>query len=282
MLLNKVRKDNEVNKEKFVFVVVVYKNMEDLLPMIKNVRKKIEHSDFVVVNNFYDKESKEVAEKITIENGCHFLNVENKGYGHGNNIGIEYTINKIDYDYIVVANSDIIINKFNIENLSKFSDGLIGPLIKTSSGKNQNPYWAIKNVVSEFHIYKGYKKGNKSILFLGIAVNKIIRELFLLKFLLSSKKYMKTFALHGSFVIFPKKVIAQLNLVYDNKMFLFAEEAYLAHLLRKKGINSYITKEIEIVHKEDGSMEGSNININGELSKSVIYYYEKMVKKKGG
>ena len=77
--------------------------------------------------------------------------------------------------------------------------------------------------------------------------------------------------------MFPKSVFEKLGLIYDENMFLFSEEAYLAHLFANANIKTVLTKYIEILHKEDGSMKLSKIDEDGEGRKSIIYYYEKMV-----
>jgi len=78
--------------------------------------------------------------------------------------------------------------------------------------------------------------------------------------------------------LIPSSVIKNHRKLYDENMFLFAEEAYLAHVFEKEKINTILTKNILIFHKEDGSMKLSKINEDDELRKSVMYYYENMDK----
>ncbi len=267
------------NRYKYVFIVLVYRNTADLKEFIQNVKSFNLHSHIVIVNSFYDKKSKMKIEQIAEENGCTFLNVENKGYGYGNNRGIEYIHNNFEYEYIIISNPDIEIQKFNGNDLEKYNQSVIGGIIITSSNKKQNPYWYIENSIGEYLIYKGYKNMSKYRFYIGIVINKLIREIFLIYFKLSKLKFKRVFALHGSFVVFPKLVIDKIGLPYDEDMFLFAEEAYLAHLLKSYNINSYITKDIKVLHKEDGCMSLSNIDENSECRKSVIKYYEKIKNK---
>ena len=56
-------------------------------------------------------------------------------------------------------------------------------------------------------------------------------------------------------------------------MFLFSEEMYLAKKLNIKNIKISMNKNIEIVHKEDGSMKMSKDNYAPEHRKSYLYYY---------
>lgn len=265
-----------MERVKYVFIVLVYRNVDDILQFISSVdRLKIEKK-IIIVNSYYDEESKEKFIEIADKNNCEFLNIENKGYGYGNNRGIEYANENFDYEYIIISNPDIVIKQFNDENLEKYNDCIIGPIINTARGKSQNPYWYLNNCIGERLIYIGYKELSKIKLYAGIILNKLIRELFLIKFNSSRKNESKVFALHGSFVIVPRKVIKQIGLPYNEEMFLFAEEAYLAHLLKQNNIKSFITKDISVLHKEDGSVGISNINEKSEIRKSVIKYYEKV------
>lgn len=265
-----------MNITKYVFVVVVYLNTEDLLELILNLHGLDIDKEIIIVNNYYDDESKNRCLKIAYENNCKFLNVDNKGYGYGNNRGIEYAIENFNFEFLIVSNPDILIKKFDEHALSNLKESVVGPIIMTSANKSQNPYWYLKNPISEWLIYNGYKHKSNFILYLGILINKLIREFFLIILRISKKEYQKVFALHGSFVIYSDTVLKKIGLPYDEEMFLFAEEAYLAHLLNKKNIDSYITKGIEVLHKEDGSMSLAKIDEKSEARKSIITYYEKL------
>lgn len=267
-------------KTRCVFIILVYRNYTDLIQLIRNIKELNLESELVVVNSYYDDETSENIEKISDTYKCSFINVENRGYGYGNNRGIEFANVNFDYDYLIISNPDIIIKKFDISEIDKLKDAVIGPIITTSSKKSQNPYWVIRNKIGESLIFQGYKTRKRSILYLGIAMNKIIRELFLMFFRLSKKPFKKVFALHGSFVIYPHKVIKKIGLPYDEDMFLFAEEAHLAHLLRTENIQSFLTKSIEVLHKEDGSINLSSIDEKSELRKSVMTYYQKVYHRK--
>lgn len=265
-----------MKKTKYVFVVVVYRNTQDLQEIISSIHSLNIDEEIIIVNNYYDDESMNRCYKSAYENNCRFLNVENRGYGYGNNRGIEYANKNFEYEFLIVSNPDILIEKFDEQALSKLKGAVVGPIIKTMSQKSQNPYWYLKNPISELLIYKGYLYKSNFVFYLGILINKLIRELFLLFLRISKKEQQKVFALHGSFVIFSYDALEKIGLPYDEEMFLFAEEAHLAHLLNRKDIDSYITKGIEVIHKEDGSISLSKINEKSEARKSIITYYEKL------
>lgn len=264
-----------MKKRKYIFIVLVYKNSKDLIDFLASIKLSNQEYEVIIVNSFYDETTKQECELISKKYNCIFINIENNGYGYGNNQGIAYANEHFIYEYLIISNPDVIISKFDVNDIVNLSNGVIGPSIKTLNNKNQNPYWAINNKFAEYIIYRGYKKDKKVLIYLGIIINKVIRELFLFIFNLSKKEYKKVFALHGCFLVFPADIIKEIHFPFDDNMFLFAEEAYLAHLLNAEGISSYLTKKIKVIHKEDGSMNVSNINQKKEIKKSVVYYFEK-------
>ena len=266
---------------KFVFVVLVYRNGYDLEDLITSIRKHlVEDYRVIVVNSYYDEESNETIRMTAKKNNCDFLCVENKGYGFGNNCGIGYVNKNYKYDYLVISNPDIIIEKFDTTSLNSLNTSVIGPMIITKTRKRQNPYWFIKNTISEYLLYFGYRNSIIPFIYSGIIFNKIIREIFLFYFIAIKKHYHKVFALHGCFLIFSTGALELIGLPFNEKMFLFAEESYLAHILKQKNIDSYIVKDIQVLHKEDGSLTMSSINVYNEIRKSVVTYYEELIIRK--
>lgn len=263
-----------------IFIVLVYRNTDDLVEFIQSASSKVSSYRVVVVNSYYDDASRDAFKSIAEEYSCDFINIENKGYGYGNNVGIKYAMENFNFKYLIVSNPDIELKEFSTASLDAYSEGLIGPLIKTSNCKDQNPYWAIRNTVCEWLIYQGYKRKSRVFVLMGTAINRLIREVFLFTFRLSSKRLAKVYALHGSFVIFPYALLSKIGLPYDEKIFLFSEEADLAHELRAKGFKSYVAKDVSVLHKEDGSMNVAKIDEKSELRKSYMYQYQKNQKKR--
>ncbi len=263
---------------KYIICILVYRNTEDILECILSIKNNIKDFKIVIVNSYYDDITQRLFKQIAENNNCDFINVPNKGYGYGNNKGISHCLKCYKFDYLIVSNPDIVIHKFDDRYLNKYSDCVVAPLITTIKGKSQNPYWYKKNNFSERLIYLGMKKQNRQVLYFGLGLNKLIREIALFLFKHSSKHQMIVYAAHGSFCMFPYTMFQLLGLPFDEKMFLFAEEAYLAHLLEDNKIKVILTKDIKILHKEDGSIGLAHIDEASELRKSIIYYYEKIKK----
>ena len=270
---------NNIQKKsyEYIFIVVTYRNGEDLFDFDKSLKKNINNYKVIIVNNFMNDETEKRIKEISDILNYDFISSENKGYGAGNNKGIEYALSKYDFNYIIISNSDIVIKKFDTKKLPT-ENAVIGPKIITINGKYQNPYWVLENKSIQKILYNGFKKNSKLNLIISQGINKIIRELFLL-LNKNKKKAIKTYAVHGAFLIITKDVINKIHPLYDENMFLYYEEAYLAKKCKNNNIKKYFYPEIEILHKEDGSTKGSNINLNGHATNSFKYYFEKNYKK---
>ncbi len=260
-----------------IFCVVTYRNTQDIGDLIKSIEKEIKCSyKIIIVNNFYDDATNEVFKNIAFVNDCVFIESENNGYGAGNNKAIEFAVENYTFDYLIVSNPDIIIQKLDFD-LLKSKDGIIASEIIARDGKAQNPMYVKNNKASQRLIYRGFKKRKKSLIYFGIFINKIQRNFYRFFFKLSKKTFLKTYCAHGSFVIFSNSAIRTLGKPYDENMFLFAEEDVLACKAQKAEILTWFTNKIKVLHKEDGSMKFRS-DINEQLAKSNIYMYEKYIK----
>ena len=259
-------------KTKFIFIILVYRNSDDLEECLESIKAKAADSRVVIVNAFYDEESSARIRGIAEAGGCDFLEEPNKGYSYGNNAGVAYAAEKYDFDYIIISNPDIIIESFD-PPADRLKDCIIAPYIVTKTGKRQNPILAKDCRFAEKLLYYGFKHSNKFVLYAGFAVNKFIRELFVK--LNRSRDGAKIYAAHGSFVIIGKDAMEAIGFpLYDDNMFLFEEEFLLAHKAKQAGVKTVFMPRLSIFHKEDGSMKLGDIKINTEESKSFIYYYE--------
>lgn len=259
---------------KYIAVVLVYRNVDDLKECIISMKDKIMSLRIIVINAFFDEETMNKIRDISAEYDCDFINIENKGYSYGNNTGIEYAIKHYRYDYIIVSNPDIIVKQFNAP-LKEYD--IIAPKIIARDGRFQNPMMVRRNRLSEYIIYIGLKRNIKPFLFLGIGINKIER-LICTNVTKRNKTVYSIYQAHGSFVIISRRVIETLHPIYDENMFLFAEEGVLALKAKRAGFVPYYCSDLVIYHKEDGSMKLAGTPINSELKKSNVYFYEKYIK----
>lgn len=233
----------------FVFVVLTYRNSEDLKNFIQSAVKITETWKIIVVNSFFDEQSLEEIKKIAISNNCDFLNVENKGYGSGNNKGIEYALQNYQFKFLVISNPDIEIIQLSTKYIKKIGVGIFGPRIIRRNGRDQNPYFPYKSkiVLRLRCIYS--ITGILPFYYCSILLNKFYR----FTFRVIGKR--QVYSLHGSFLIFSYSILKDLIPIFDENIFLFAEEEYLALKAFQNKIPMYYLKELKVFHHEDGSMQ---------------------------
>ncbi len=239
----------EKPKYTFVFIVLTFRNTDDLECFFK--ANHVADSKVIVVNSFFDEESNSKFEEIAHRNGADFLKVPNNGYGAGNNRGVEYAMSHYDFDYLVISNADIEIEKFDKNAIKNNSDSIIAPKILTLKGKNQNPS-------SPFHpsrvitnlTYRLYKGNHRHLIWLAYIYSRLSKIIYYS----ISRFRKKIYSPHGAFFILPYHILKKMVPIYNEKMFLFYEETHIGKLAEKLRIRTNYTPEIVIRHKEDGSV----------------------------
>ncbi|MGN8631790.1 glycosyltransferase family 2 protein [Blautia sp. HCP3S3_G3] len=255
----------------FVFVLLTYRNFVDLQEFIESAKSQKINAAYIVVDAFYDNESSEKIKAVAEMAQADYLSVPNKGYSYGNNYGIKFAKKNYDFKFLIVSNPDIVLKQFSIDHLEGMEDKVIGPKIINRRNQLQNPMFVSENLLAQRFVYKGLKNHNKLYFYSGIALNKIRRAIFLKS---HGESISSVYQLHGSFVIFGRLALNRIEKVYDENMFLFAEESYLAIKLKIEGICSIYNPHIIVNHKEDGSM-GFRNDISNQLKEANIYVFEK-------
>lgn len=237
---------NEKTAYKFIFVILVYRNTDDLRECIDSIKKHVESYRIIIVNAFYDDATCQYVKQIANDNNCDFINIENRGYSYGNNRGIEFAEDHYIYNWIIISNPDIIIKRFDSKIFDEAKFDILAPKIIAADGKQQNPMMFRRSTLSEKLIYKGLKKQNRALFYLGIAITKFIRVVSVAYYKLIHKNLYRIYCAHGSFVILSKHAVKILSPVYDENMFLFGEEGVLAYKAEKANLKCLYSSSISI------------------------------------
>lgn len=258
----------------FVFVVLVYRNTKDLNDFFANLQ--LPRSKVIVVNSYYDEYTETTFRNIAEQNDAAFISVPNKGYGAGNNAGIEYALKHFQSKFLIISNADVVIKKLTVENV--IAGKINAPKIVTKTGKGQNPYVPYHSNTLDTLKYRSFKTNRINLLKCCIAANKIARFVFLgLNFLTGINK---TYSAHGCFIIIPYEALHKLVPIYNEKQFLFGEEDHFAMKCRRAGITMAYNPRIYILHKEDGSVSlESNLKQREIQKQSYLTFYECWYKK---
>lgn len=263
-----------MQKYNFIYIVVIYKNATDLIDLRKSIIKQNQPYRIVIVNNYADDQSlQEIRELVSKFDDMDLVEEDNRGYGAGNNAGVEFASKHYKFDYIVICNSDTIIEQLDVNLLDPPSESAIyAPEITCRTGKKQNPHWVFYSALAEKMQYEACERENVILDYMAIALLKIPRMIF--QKMGGKSKRRKIYSAHGAFLILSNAAIEKLKPLYDEKMFLFYEEVYLANRAKERGVETYYVPQIKVFHKEDGSMKVSNVNQRKVAHQSVIYYYK--------
>lgn len=268
-----------MEKYNFIFVVLTYRNPSDLEDFFHSVNNKVKFNyKIIVVNSYCDDSSSEIIKQISLDNECDFLEVENNGYGCGNNAGIRYAREKYKFDFLIISNPDILIENFDFNFDFHSEEHVIAPDIYTSTGKKQNPYYHFDLFFIERLKFYGFAYNRKISLSIAHATNRLIREFMFFFYRLIKKNYYPIYAPHGAFMIIPFTLIEQLGDLFDEDMFLFNEEAYLARKLKSRQARVIYDNTLKIHHKEDGSIGDKGTAVANWIKESFLIYYNKSYK----
>ena len=97
------------------------------------------------------------------------------------------------------------------------------------------------------------------------------REFFKLYRILIRKEFYRIYSCHGSFIIFTKKAVERLYPFFDDRMFLYNEELFLAENCRLKDVPIYYCPKIDILHLE-GASTGHHLGIDRNRASFAIFY----------
>ena len=244
---------------KYVFIVLVYKNTDVLDGFFASLKEKVVDYKVILVNSYYDDSSLESCREYAIKFGCDFIEIPNKGYGAGNNVGIKYAIDNYDFDFLIISNSDIIVRK--LDGLDKFvgKEAVIGPETIMLTGKHQNPCLGrYPTLTSLFFMLcrSGYKRDSKVLITLAHVcsrLNKIITKCYLA---ISGRRELKVLSIHGSFFVMTDKAVRKMFPVFSDEMFLYNEEFYMGMRAKQNDIPVYFSKDNIVNHLEGASSTG--------------------------
>lgn len=143
-----------INKyPKINIIILQYNNSVDTLDCLWSLRH-VNYSQFdvVIVDNASKEEEiakiREYAKDNVDRFDTHLIeNSVNLGYAGGNNIGIEYALNKNRADYILILNNDTVVSPEILEELVNFAEenkeyGIIGPKMNVyRRGPGEDKIW---------------------------------------------------------------------------------------------------------------------------------------------
>lgn len=237
----------------------------DMIKDYKNINKVV-----VVDNNSKDNSvieiKKYVNDKIIL-----LESKENKGYGSGNNIGIEYLRKIIDIEYIGISNPDIEFKESDLEKLINFLDSnksiaLASGRIIESGKYAKDGAWRLPSysecLLQTMPIID--KKVDNS---LSYPDNYFVGQHSIVD------------AVKGCFFIARASVLEEIG-YFDEDTFLYYEENILGYKLKKKNCPIGILNDVNIIHAHGVTINKAFKKIEKFkiLNKSRMVYMKKYLK----
>lgn len=190
---------------------------------------------------------------------------QNKGYATGNNAGLRYFYEN-NYDFMIVANPDIIIEKNSLIDFVAFMKSfpqydIFGPTIKEKTGINRG--WKLMAI-------------NYDIIDNLIWINRFFKQRNKYKDSHYSKTISEVDVVSGCFFGISKKVIDETGYL-DEGTFLYYEENILAQKAKNASLKTCVLNNVSVIHNHSVTIN-KVINHYRKLRilKDSQYYYRKI------
>ena len=244
-----------------VVILLCFNDDEVSVEYLKRiVSYQIIHKIVVVDNGSNPNKRNNLKRRIDEINSSKIIFIENEinaGYAVGNNIGINYAINNLNPDTIVVSNTDVIYTESSMEECLKFlysSDdiGIISPRMLNPQGEMSLSAWKLPSFCqllwnSSFALKKLYNPQ---------AYTKL------------NEPFSEVDVLPGSLLIAKSAVWKAVN-GFDEDTFLYGEESLLAYKVKEHGFKNYLLNNCSYVHNHSTII---NQNIKSYFKKMKLLY----------
>lgn len=270
---------------KITFVVLHYLAIKETIDCVMSIEHNICYGNFyvVIVDNGSNKEqdiNSLRALESTFSNLKLIVSEENVGFASGNNIGFQYAKKVLHSDFIVCLNNDTIVSQSDFCNIivAKYQMhqyAVLGPKIITKDGRcDSNPIKPSNYTTKALFRYLFVL----CVLYLTTFINiDLSVQAFLEKIrkkVNESNKFIEyttdvvDLKLHGACLIFSPRYINQFEGLNPNT-FLYMEEDILYVQLKKNGLVSLYSPDLEIYHLEDAA---TNLTVNKKIAKRRFIY----------
>lgn len=240
-------------------VVLSWNTKELLRDCLKSLKQYLPEgfgTEIIVVDNASSDGSVEMIRK-EFPGTRLIINKENLGYGRGNNVGIKAAKG----EYVMILNSDTLINRGAVETLSNYLDenkeiAVVGPKLLNSDGSLQ----------ANCGRFPGLFVALVMLFFEHLGQNRLVRW--------SPEKSQPVDWLMGAAFVARNEVFRKID-CFDEKIFMYMEEVEWFYRARKAGFKAYFLKESEIIHLGRGSSKTGKKDPIINIYRGIIYFYKK-------
>ena len=222
-------------------------------------------TEIIVVDNCSRENDRKAVEVLCKEQGCTFIaNNENRGYNAGNNVGLRYAAEK-GYEYALIANPDMEFPQKDYlyrlaEKLQNDTDIVVcGSDIIGADGIHQSPMGKEGNWRNSFGWIKDILRRKKQ----GEAYD----------FIDNYKESHYCHKVSGCCFMIKTAFLEHINF-FDEKVFLYCEEAILSRQVEIAGKKMYYLATAQAVHRHVKSEKGNPMKRFKTWGKSRCYFID--------
>lgn len=234
-------------------ILLNYNTTDDCRKCISFLQKQTGMDlEIIVVDNCSTEENRRAVENLCKEEGCTFIaNNRNAGYNAGNNVGLRYAAEK-GYEFALVANPDMEFPQ--VDSIAKMVSDMdldedivaLGTDVVTKGGIHQNP-----------RLYKLQRWQNSFNWLKDVIHTKKERTP---DWVDCPEKSHYCSGLNGCCLVLRLSFIKDIG-YFDERIFLYGEEAIFARQVAKAGKKMYYDSHIQVIHGHKKSKEGNPLTL---------------------
>lgn len=272
------------------FVILHYMDYNTTFYCIDSILNNINYNNYriVIVDNGSPNNSAKQLEETFKENKKIIVLYANAnlGFARGNNIGYEYSKNKLGADYIIITNNDTIFEQRDfiqtmIDECSQSDFYVVGPDLILPNGSHQNPHRdhiLSKNEVKKMLFIKSlflYYFKLKKLLHIDSKLQ-LLEKIYEEKDLKTQKRKSQNHqikkcnvVLQGACLIFTPQYIKCEQEAFLPETFMYGEEDLLAYKCQKKGYDIAYIPKLYVLHMQ-GQATAKTYKV--QLEKNIFMY----------
>jgi len=246
--------------QKISIIVLTWNNYQDTKECLTSL-KNLDYDNYSVVlidNGSTDDSFERLKNEFQHSKFIFIKNKKNLGYAGGNNIGIKYSLEELNPDFIWILNNDIIVAsdslKILVEALNENSDvGVAGPTIYWSGTKEiMEQYYCLSLFLGRFLVKTDFDKHE---------IIKIKNE---------KGKYIG-----GAAIFFRKEALEAIGLIPE-EYFMYNEDAAWQENLRKTNWQLIYVGPAKVWHKKSIASGGKKTIMPDYYdSRNFLYFIKK-------
>ena len=267
-------------------IILNYNDGETAWSLTEELSESRIITDLILVDNHSSDDSWKMLENKVRSadqtNGprLHFIRTEeNRGYGMGNQAGIDYALDQGAQDYLLIANPDIHVEDRCIRRIiealeAEKTAAAASAMIHSTEERPLFSYWDLLSLPGDLmdtglftrRLFRRYLKTPENRLLAGAdPASRIVG------------------AVPGSFFVLKTAAFEteELRQLFDPEVFLYYEEKILGKKLKDRGLKELLVTDVSYIHAHSVSIDKSYRKIADKqrlLHKSKLYYYQTYLK----